>query len=216
MTVPENADGHDGRPRCGARTRNGGTCGQAPGWGTSHPGSGTCKLHLGATTTHERAAHRAAAELAVAALGLEADDTPPEEILLNEIRRSHALTRFYAAQVAELDPEAVIWGATSRRITPPSTPGGQPQVVVEQAARTHPWVVLLGEERKTLRGLIETAHRCGIEERQIHLAEKYGQQISMVLQGALTRFRERWQLPAAELTWAGTVFAEQLRAIGDG
>lgn len=44
-------DGHliTGKPMtvCGAQTRTGGRCGQAPGWGTDHPGSGRCKLHGG-------------------------------------------------------------------------------------------------------------------------------------------------------------------------
>lgn len=39
-----------GHPRCGARKRgSSGYCGQAAGWGTSHPGIGHCKLHGGST-----------------------------------------------------------------------------------------------------------------------------------------------------------------------
>jgi hypothetical protein len=40
-----------GSSRCGANRKSGGTCGQAPGWGTDHPGVGTCKLHGGSTLT---------------------------------------------------------------------------------------------------------------------------------------------------------------------
>jgi hypothetical protein len=38
-------------PKCGANRKSGGTCGQAAGWGTDHPGVGTCKLHGGSTPT---------------------------------------------------------------------------------------------------------------------------------------------------------------------
>jgi hypothetical protein len=34
-------------PKCGAKTRSGGTCGQKAGWGTDHVGEGRCKLHGG-------------------------------------------------------------------------------------------------------------------------------------------------------------------------
>lgn len=36
-------------PRCGGKTRSGGRCTQAAGWGTAHPGEGKCKLHGGAS-----------------------------------------------------------------------------------------------------------------------------------------------------------------------
>src|SRR5262249_32735892 len=39
-------------PKCGARRKQGaGTCRQAAGWKTDHPGVGRCKLHGGGTPT---------------------------------------------------------------------------------------------------------------------------------------------------------------------
>lgn len=46
MTVASDGTAHDGF--CGGKRRQGmGTCTQAAGWGTSHPGQGRCKLHGG-------------------------------------------------------------------------------------------------------------------------------------------------------------------------
>ena len=45
MTPPAAGPVHDGK--CGGKTRAGGTCGQAAGWGTGHAGTGRCKLHGG-------------------------------------------------------------------------------------------------------------------------------------------------------------------------
>ncbi|MGR3875793.1 hypothetical protein ACUXZZ_45490 (plasmid) [Streptomyces graminifolii] len=56
---PERAD--DSKPKkCGAQKRQGeqgDLCGQAAGWGTDHPGYGSCRLH-GGNTRNQRAAAR--------------------------------------------------------------------------------------------------------------------------------------------------------------
>ena len=86
----------------------------------------------------------------------------------------------------------------------------------QQRARIHPLVRMLTEERRTLRELYTAARQAGIEERRVRVAERYGQQLSMVFEGAMTRFRQRWQLSPAEMTWAGMVLAEQMRMIDGG
>lgn len=46
VTAPEPEPNHDGK--CGGKKKQGGgTCTQAAGWGTPHPGTGRCKLHGG-------------------------------------------------------------------------------------------------------------------------------------------------------------------------
>lgn len=46
MTVTSGPPRYD---TCGARTRTGSTCTRPAGWGTTHPGAGSCKLHGGST-----------------------------------------------------------------------------------------------------------------------------------------------------------------------
>ena len=65
MTVTEKSVGHDSR-LCGARTRAGGACRRPAGWGTTHPGYGTCKLHLGSTPTLSSSAGATALEARIA------------------------------------------------------------------------------------------------------------------------------------------------------
>lgn len=67
MTGEVSGLGHDS-PLCGAAKRQGaGNCRRPAGWGTSHPGAGTCKLHGGSTRNHTRAVAYAAAEAEFAA-----------------------------------------------------------------------------------------------------------------------------------------------------
>ncbi|MGH9046763.1 MAG: hypothetical protein ACRDVW_05550 [Acidimicrobiales bacterium] len=52
-----------GKTVCGARKRQSeGICTLAAGWGTSHPGTGRCKLHGGSTRNHRVSAARQATE----------------------------------------------------------------------------------------------------------------------------------------------------------
>lgn len=216
MTDGPDEQSHD--RYCGARTRSGGRCRRPCGWGTDHAGvpGTTCKLHLGASRNHQMAAERIAAEQAVRQFGLDLDDTPPDEIILREIQRSSAMCQHLAVLVSQLSEEELAWGVQGRDIRPSSEPGGQPGVQVQQRARVHPYVRMLTEERRTFRELFTAARQAGIEERRVRLAEKYGYQLSMVFEGAMARFRQRWQLSAAEMTWAATVLTEQMRAIDSG
>lgn len=67
--------------KCGARKRQGeGVCGQAAGWGTSHPGTGRCKLHGGSTGDHRTHALNEQARREIARL-----DLPPVEDPLTQL-----------------------------------------------------------------------------------------------------------------------------------
>jgi hypothetical protein len=210
MTGDQNAPGHD-RALCGARTRAGGNCRRPAGWGTPTPGAGRCKLHLGATRNHQRRAGQILADQAVARLGLTSDDTPSTEILLREIGRSSALVQFYRAQMSELTPDELVWGTTRRKVRVDA--GGQQVTEVEQEARPNIWTVMHDRERRALAELIEIAHRCRIEDRQIALAERDGAKLVALLHGLMAEFRQRWQLERAEVEWAKLVIGQRLRAL---
>jgi hypothetical protein len=175
-------------------------------------GQGAVKSHAGNTPTHRRHAERIEAERAVARFGLEVDGTPAPEILLREISRSSAMTQFYAAQVAELPAEDLVWGTTKRKTR--KAGDGEEVTETEQEARPNIWLVLLDREWKTLREMIETAHRCNIEERLTRQAELEGALMVKLLNAVLGEFRTRWELTRDQVEWAGTVVAKHLRLLG--
>lgn len=85
MTLTPDGDRHDPQ-LCGARKRQGeGTCAQAAGWGTSHPGTGPCKLHGGSTGSQSARASRIRAEgdarAVLARLGAEPIEDPLAALL---------------------------------------------------------------------------------------------------------------------------------------
>lgn len=84
--TPESEEHRHGPSRCGARKRQGeGTCTQAAGWGTDHPGIGHCKLHGGSTTAQTTQAVRrradADARALLAELGAPAVEDPLAALL---------------------------------------------------------------------------------------------------------------------------------------
>jgi hypothetical protein len=80
-------------------------------------------------------------------------------------------------------------------------------VQIEQRARTHPWVVMLRDERVLLGKLAEAAHRCGIEERLMRQVELDGALIAAILNDPDLEMR-----PEQKAKF-GTVVPRHLRAI---
>lgn len=79
MTAGDPAPVRDGK--CGGPKRQGGgTCGQAAGWGTPHPGSGRCKLHGGCSPSHVTAGLNEQAARELARLDVEPVGNPLEEL----------------------------------------------------------------------------------------------------------------------------------------
>lgn len=92
--------------KCGGLTRSGRPCQQPAGWGTSHVGAGTCKLHLGSTPTHvthglrklaEQQARKSLAEMDVREV---VDPIAEFARLTSEVV---ALKDFFAGHVASLE-----------------------------------------------------------------------------------------------------------------
>jgi hypothetical protein len=213
-------EGH-GKPRCGAHARSTGKpCKRGAGAGTSHPGAGLCSNHGGSTPTGERHAERVTAEQAVAAVaarfGVDLDDAPPGEIALREISRSSAMVQHLGVMLSEVNRDDLIWGVSGRRITQPTTPGGTPQVVVEQRARVHPLVTMLDAERRQLRDWIMAAHSAGVEERYVRLAEQDGAWAARVAGALFARFVEAWQPTAQQQAEGRAIVAEVFRALDRG
>lgn len=171
MTVADQPEGHDGHPRCGALKRDGSGdhCGQAAGWGTSHPGIGTCKLHGGATANHEARASLELATRAVTTYGLPRD-VDPHTALLEELHRTAGHVAWLGAVVAALEQDD-LWARVG---------GGQGAI---PGAEPHVWVRMYQTERALLTKVAKTCHDVGIEERRVKLIEDAGREFASFARG---------------------------------
>lgn len=158
VTPGPRADGHDGA-LCGAtlkQDREDGreTCTQVAGWGTSHVGFGTCKLHGGTTPNHIAAAERQRVGQALVdaqrtyGFPLEVE---PGDALLGLVRTAAGIVAWLGLQVAQLDNDGV-------------TADG----------RTHPLVGLYLDERKHLAQVSRDTLAAGVAERRVRLEEAQG------------------------------------------
>src|SRR5690242_14754665 len=100
--------------RCGGPRRQAeGTCAQAAGWGTPHPGIGRCKLHGGSTPSHVAAAQAEMARRAMETYGRKAD-TNPVDALLDEVRWTAGHVAWLRDRIRELEQDALTWGLTEK------------------------------------------------------------------------------------------------------
>jgi hypothetical protein len=146
--VPPATDGTE-RRYCGAkRTRSEDRCTRPAGWGTDHPGYGSCKFHAGSTPNGRAAARVEMARDSLERLGVAATATPvnPVELLGDLIDQSAAVVAFLREQVAAL-----------------------PAVMTDDG--THPMVRLYGIERDRATRVAKEAVALGLEERRVRLDE---------------------------------------------
>ncbi len=160
--------GH-GYVTCGARKRQGdGTCTRPAGWGTDHAGTGTCKLHLGATANHRAAADHAQQVSALAkareTFGI-ALDVEPGDALLGLVRTSSGLCTWYSSRIEQLTG-------------------------VTMGDKSHPLVAMFLDERKHLSAVAKAALDAGIAERRVRLEEEQGRLLVGLLERVIRRLDE--------------------------
>lgn len=169
-------------PRCGAPKRQGpGSCSQAAGWGTPHPGAGRCKLHGGSTPSHVAAGVRVLAEQAVKTYGLPVDISPTEA-LLAEVRWTAGHVAWLREQIQALEAKMLIWSEAKREDVGAAEFTG---VNITEAAVPHVWLDLYQRERKHLLDVCKAAIQAGIEERRVRLAESQGALLASVIRKIL-------------------------------
>jgi hypothetical protein len=188
VTVGQKPEDHDGRghDRCGAKKRTGGTCGQAAGWGTRHPGIGPCKLHGGSTQTHNAAARTEQARRAVLTYGLPRE-VDPATALLEEVHRTAGHVAWLARKIRELDEEALAWGVAEESEKNASMFPGTDR---KSKARPSVWLDLYQRERRHLVHVSKAALDAGISERLVRLAEQQGTVLADVIQRSADRLLE--------------------------
>jgi hypothetical protein len=203
MTAAAEPEGHD---LCGATGRQSGKpCRRPAGWGTDHPGVGTCKLHLGSTTTHRRRAaavmteRRVQHELGALLEELELDATgiDPLFVLDEQMRRANAMVTVLGMLVGELQMSGPSLGvdetgevAVAAGLFGPDHNGdGRQHVLVAMYAE---WVERAGR-------LAKLAKDAGLEERRVELTEAQGEQLSRVLVWLMDAVIARRDLPPEAL-----------------
>lgn len=158
-------------PKCGGKKRQSeGQCTRPAGWGTSTPGHGRCKLHGGATRNHRIAAQRQIAEEAVRTLGLPID-IGPVEALLEEVRWAAGHVAWLRTIVAQVQPDALVWGVTEEV---DKTASEFPGTDVKRAAAPNVWVDLYLRFQRQLVEICRAAVAAGAEERRVRWAEQQG------------------------------------------
>jgi len=158
-TIPDKTDPlthtRRGRELCGAKKRNGDRCMAYAGWGTDHVGIGRCKQHGGATPAHRIRAERIRAEQAMAAQYGTPVNVAPSDALLWVVQATAGHCNFLGRQIADLE-----------KLT---------------GNRAHVLLQLYGEERDRLTRASKAALDAGVAERQVRLAEHYGEFIAGIL-----------------------------------
>lgn len=151
---------------CGAllRDKSGRFCKRPAGAGTDHVGAGPCKLHLGSTRNHRKAAHLKLAERAAAeSLADEGYEpvTNPIEVLADVAGQARGWLARCASLVANIE---------SYRYESDKS--------IEQLRAE---VVLYERAMDRLARLVETLAKLGFEERRTELAESESRRVVAVM-----------------------------------
>lgn len=134
------------RALCGAKKRNGELCRAYAGQGTSHPGTGRCKFHLGTVATHKQHAVAVEAKRRMVTMGTPIEDITAPEALMGLLRASAGHVAWLQHEVAALD----------------SLAGHEAAVVVQ----------LYDSERKMLLQVGEACVRAGVAEHIVRMEQQ--------------------------------------------
>lgn len=155
--------------RCGGRKRGegGGTCQLPAGWGTSHPGIGSCKLHGGGTRNHAKHALKIQAQRDVTAFGGRLDISAPEALI--------ELVQTKAAEVAYWDQRVQTLSDDQRAgmLEAKTEQGFGPQGPVDTTTRQagpHVFVVMLHQAQDQLASYSAAAIRAGVDKALVEVA----------------------------------------------
>lgn len=201
MTNPQKTPGYD---TCGATKRAGGPCTRPAGWGTDHPGIGTCKLHLGSTKGHTTAARVEQARRDVVLFAARRD-IDPGEALLELVQWTAGEVDYWRQEVRLLERDELTWGVTRVK------EGGDDRGTTEEA-KPHIAYVMLTAASDRLKEYSVAALRAGVEERRVRIAENQGR----LFESVLRRIFARLELTEHQVGLLPVVVPDELRQIAGG
>lgn len=167
---------------CGAKTRAGGKCKRPAGAGTDHVGHGRCKLHGGSSPNGRKHAAREQAHELALLLG-DGISIEPHEALLKCVRLAAAEVGFFTARIEGLQLEDV----TVRPRTDKESDDGYEKKLAP--AELNLWVQERIRAVDRLARYSKLAIDAGIAERQVRIAEQFGETIATLLRGVLEDLR---------------------------
>lgn len=201
----------DPMERCGAKTRAGGRCQRASGWGTGHSGVGRCKFHGGASPQAEVGGAIALARQEAVVMGRPLA-MEPHEALLECIRIAAGEVAYASERIAALEEtDAVGPVITTRPLKHEKGAESRTERVHEEGEpRLHIWIVVRQRAMDRLVNYSKIALNAGVEERRVRLAEQQGALIA----GAIRRILE--SLGVANHPQAPAVVRRELTLIAGG
>lgn len=189
--VIENVSGHESEaeqesPKCGARKRNGTLCSAGAGKGTDHPGFGRCKHHGGCTPTQRVGAARQEAAAVAVKLGAPINIAPLDALLWC-VRIAAGEVAYFTMQVSLLE-QSDIAGRTQQVKERPLSHGKDGESESTTVTETtwglpalHVWVAARQAALDRLARYSKMALEAGVAERQVQLAERYGELIGRII-----------------------------------
>jgi hypothetical protein len=152
--MPHTREQRDRHALCGAKRKNGEACRKFAGEGTSHPGVGRCKYHLGNTKDHQTHAVKVEAQRRAIQFGQPLDIEPVDALL--------AVLHLSCGHMAWLRNELA---------------GHEDKTTFEASVLMRMW----DDERDRVARISKAALDAGVQERSIQLAERYGEMLAQLL-----------------------------------
>lgn len=171
---------------CNAIKRDGKPCSLTAGQGTDHVGIGRCKFHGGSTPTHMHHAAKTQARMHAVTMGAPIN-IEPHDALLWCVRIAAGEVSYCNVMVAMLHPDDATGNTVSIKRRPLShgKEGDSSHETVEETTIADPalhiWINTRREAIDRLAKFSKMAVDAGVAERQVQLAERYGEAIGNVV-----------------------------------
>jgi hypothetical protein len=182
-------------------------CHKPKGWGTIHPGTGTCKHHGGSAPSSIKAAQAEVARQAIQTLGVPVD-VGPADALLQEVQRTAGHVAWLAHVIAGLERDELVWGLAEEVIEPDITSKDGDTIIAQVTGKMKAdfsvWYKMYAQERRHLANVCKLALDAGVNERIVSMYEQVGDTFVTMIENVLNAIgltdEQRRAVPAAVVT----------------